>query len=71
MMYVFFMTIPNLCFCVWNVFRFACVFMVALVLSRLVDLVSNEMNLREKIKEANGGKAIDEKGNVIEDKKRD
>lgn len=47
--------------------------MAALVLQRLVGLVTNEMSLRDKIKQANGGKKIDEHGNVIvvADKKRD
>lgn len=43
---------------------------IALVLTRLVSLTSNEMHLRDKIKEANGGKPIDEQGNVRLDKKK-
>jgi B-cell receptor-associated protein 31 len=40
-----------------------------LTLSRLVSLVSNEMELREEIKRLNGGRAINEKGTPLEDKR--
>jgi hypothetical protein len=35
----------------------------------MVDLVSNEASLRARIKELNGGKPVDQKGNPVESKK--
>lgn len=52
-----------------NLYLAAFSLVIALVLTRLVDLTSKEMQLRERIKEANGGRPIDEQGNVILDKK--
>lgn len=52
-----------------NLYLAAFSLVIALVLTRLVDLTSTENALRGKIKEANGGKPIDQQGNVILDKK--
>lgn len=43
---------------------------IALVLTRLVDLASKEMRLRDRIRSLNGGKAIDQVGNDVNDSQK-
>jgi hypothetical protein len=48
-----------------NLYMASFCLIVALTLGRLVDLVSNEMEYRRTIQEANGGKPIDEQGRTL------